>query len=96
MKLLLWGGRIVTCGATTGGEVSVDLKAVFFKNISILGSTMGSKADFIRILELVRQGKLKPVVDSELPIEKLPEAMEKLEKRQAFGKVVLTCSSSAT
>jgi NADPH:quinone reductase-like Zn-dependent oxidoreductase len=96
MKLLAWGGRIVTCGATTGGQVEIDLKAVFFKNLSILGSTMGSKADLLRILELVRQGKLKPVIDSKLPMDKLPEAMEKLEKREAFGKVVLTCSSSAT
>ena len=52
MKSLAWGGRLVTCGATSGADVEVDLKVVFFKNLSILGSTMGSKADLLRILEL--------------------------------------------
>lgn len=90
IKSLAWGGRFVTCGATSGSDVKIDLKVVFFKNISILGSTMGSKADLIRIVDLVHAKKLKAIVDSTLPMSALPEALERLENRQAFGKVVLT------
>lgn len=90
LKCLNWGGRFVTCGATSGSNVSLDLKAVFFKNIALLGSTMGSKADLIRILNLVTSGKLKPVIDCVFPMSDLPKAFERLEKREAFGKIVLT------
>ena len=90
VKSLAWGGRLVTCGATSGSDIKLDLKIVFFKNISILGSTMGSKADLIRVVDLVHQKKLKAVVDSTLPMSKLAEAMAKLENRQAFGRVILT------
>jgi NADPH:quinone reductase-like Zn-dependent oxidoreductase len=89
LKSLAWGGRLATCGATSGAEISLDLKAIFFKNISIFGTTMGSKADFIRIVELVAQGKLKPVIDSELPMSELKRAHERLESRRIFGKVVV-------
>jgi NADPH:quinone reductase-like Zn-dependent oxidoreductase len=90
IRSLAWGGRLVTCGATSGADVKVDLKAVFFKNLSILGSTMGSKADFLRVLELVSQGKLKAIVDSAFPMSELPRAHEYLESRRAFGNVVVT------
>jgi NADPH:quinone reductase-like Zn-dependent oxidoreductase len=89
LKCLSWGGRFVTCGATSGGTVNLDLKAVFFKNLSILGSTMGSKSDFIRIVELVAQGKLRPVIDQVYSMQDLPLAFERLENRKAFGKIVL-------
>jgi len=90
IKSLTWGGRLATCGATSGADVTLDLKAIFFKNISIFGTTMGSKADFIRIVDLVAQGKLKPVVDSELPMSDLRKAHERVESRAIFGKVVVT------
>lgn len=90
LKCLAWGGRFVTCGATSGAKVEMDLKAIFFKNISILGSTMGSKSDLIRITELVKQGKFKPIIDSTFPMDELPQAMEKLESRHVFGKIVVT------
>jgi NADPH:quinone reductase-like Zn-dependent oxidoreductase len=90
MKSLAWGGRLVTCGATSGSDVSIDLKALFFKNLSLLGATMGSKADLLRIVSLVSEGKLRPIVDRSLPIEKLAEALELIEGRKLFGKVVLT------
>lgn len=90
LKSLALGGRLVICGATSGAQVSMDLKAVFFKNLSILGSTMGSKADMIRVVELVAEKKLRAVVDSTLPFAKYPEAQAKLESRQVFGKVVVT------
>lgn len=90
MKALAWGGRLATCGATSGSDVKIDLKALFFKNLSILGTTMGSKADLLRIVSLVGEGKLKPVIDRTLPMEKLGEALDLIENRKLFGKVVLT------
>jgi NADPH:quinone reductase-like Zn-dependent oxidoreductase len=95
LRLLARGGRLVTCGATTGGEVKIDLKAIFFKNLSILGSTMGSKADLLRIVSLVAAGKLRPVVDSRLPMSSLPQALERLERRDVFGKLVLLAEDGA-
>jgi NADPH:quinone reductase-like Zn-dependent oxidoreductase len=89
LRALTWGGKLVCCGATSGADVSLDLKTVFFKNISVLGSTMGSKADLLRVVDLVAQGKLKAVVDSVFEMNDLPRAHERLESRQAFGKVVV-------
>lgn len=83
------GGRIVTCGATAGFEPSVDLRHVFFRQIEILGSTMGSKGTLFKVLEHVASGKLKPVVDRVLPLWEAREAHRVLEAREAFGKVVL-------
>jgi NADPH:quinone reductase-like Zn-dependent oxidoreductase len=83
------GGRIVTCGATAGFEPKIDLRHVFFRQIEILGSTMGSKGSLFAILEHVAAGKLKPVVDRVLPLWEAREAHRVLEAREAFGKVVL-------
>lgn len=89
MKCLAWGGKLVTCGATSGSKVEIDLKPLFFKNLSILGSTMGSKADLLRVVRLVGKGKIKPVVDSEFAMKDAPLAFAKLENRAVFGKIVL-------
>ncbi|MFZ0880689.1 MAG: zinc-binding dehydrogenase [Candidatus Acidiferrales bacterium] len=83
------GGRLVTCGATTGYDAKIDLRYLFSKQYSILGSKMGSKAELYAALELVNQGKLKPVVDIVMPLEKCAEAHARLERREQFGKVVL-------
>jgi NADPH:quinone reductase-like Zn-dependent oxidoreductase len=83
------GGRIVTCGATAGYQPEIDLRHIFFRQISILGSTMGSKGTLFGILEQVKAGKLKPVVDRVLPLWDAREAHRVLEAREAFGKVVL-------
>lgn len=90
LKCLARGGRLVTCGATTGGNVQLSLHAVFFKSLSILGSTMGSKGDLRTILRLVEDGKLKPVLDRVLPMAQVGEAHRLLEARETLGKVVLT------
>jgi NADPH:quinone reductase-like Zn-dependent oxidoreductase len=84
-----WGGRVVTCGATAGFTPSIDLRQVFFRQVEILGSTMGSKSDLFEVLEHVRAGKLRPVVDRVLPLASAAEAHRLLEERKAFGKVVL-------
>lgn len=89
LKVLQRGGRLVTCGATTGGAVQLSLHAVFFKSLSILGSTMGSKGDLRALLRLFDQGRLRPVLDRVLPLAMVGEAHRLLEAREALGKVVL-------
>jgi NADPH:quinone reductase-like Zn-dependent oxidoreductase len=83
------GGRIVTCGATAGFTPQIDLRHIFFRQVEVLGSTMGSKADLLAVLEHVAAGRLSPVVHSVLPLARAAEAHQLLEQRAAFGKVVL-------
>lgn len=87
---LPYGGRLVTCGATSGNEVKLDLKVLFYKRISLLGSTMGSKGDLFRLMQLVEEGRLKPVLDRVLPLAQAAEAHQLLSDRRSFGNVVLT------
>lgn len=84
------GGALVTCGATGGFKLEVDLRLVFFKSLSILGSTMGSRGELFDILRLVERGELKPVVHQVLPMAEIREAHRILGDREVFGKVVVT------
>ncbi|WP_428261108.1 zinc-binding dehydrogenase [Haliangium sp.] len=90
IKITRNGGRIVTCGATSGFTPAIDLRHVFFRQIQILGSTMGSKGDLFEVLRHVESGALKPVIHTVMPLAKAGEAHSLLEDRAAFGKVVLT------
>jgi NADPH:quinone reductase-like Zn-dependent oxidoreductase len=83
------GGRIVTVGATTGFDPLTDLRHVFFRQLSILGSTMGTGADLLQVLAFVEQGRLKPVVDRVLPLAEVRAGQAALTDRAQFGKVVL-------
>jgi NADPH:quinone reductase-like Zn-dependent oxidoreductase len=89
LRALTKGGRLVTCGSTAGAEVTINLRLVFFKLLSILGSTMGSLAELHEILRHVEAGRLRPVVDRVLPLKEVAEGHRVLEAREAFGKVVL-------
>lgn len=89
VRALARGGRLVICGSTSGAGARFDLRQLFFKGLSILGSTMGSRAELLRALEYVRSGALRPVVDRVFPMAELPAAHEWLEGRRAFGKVVV-------
>jgi len=89
------GGRLVTCGATTGYAAHTDLRHVFFKSLSILGSTMGSRADLLRLARFVGEGKLVPVIDRVLPLEKVADGHRALAGRSLFGKIVLTTGGAA-
>jgi NADPH:quinone reductase-like Zn-dependent oxidoreductase len=88
LRALARGGRLVTCGATTRGEATINLRLVFFKLLSILGSTMGSLAELHQIVKLVEQGRLHPVIDRILPLAEVAEGHRILEAREAFGKIV--------
>lgn len=83
------GGRLVTCGATSGPHVSLDLRVLFFKSLSLLGSTMGGRGELDRAMRFVETGAIRPVLDRTFPMAELPAAHEHLENRSAFGKVVL-------
>lgn len=89
LKILVRGGRLVTCGATSGYEAATDLRFVFFRQLQILGSTMGPKGALFDVLSHVSAGKLRPILDRTLPLSEAREAHRILEAREAFGKVVL-------
>ncbi len=83
------GGRIVTCGATDGFEPVLNLRHVFWRQLSILGSTLASKGRLHEIVSLLSSGQLRPVVDRVLPLVEIASAHRLLESRAVFGKVVL-------
>ena len=89
LKCLAKGGRLVSCGATSGPQVEVHMNLVFFKSLSILGSTMGSLGEVHEVLAHVAAGRLSPVIDSVLPLSQVAEAHRRLEARDVFGKIVL-------
>ena len=90
IRALARGGRLVNVGGTGGPLVEMDLRLVFRKQISILGSTMGSHQDFRDVMNLIWAGKLKPVMDCVMPLSEGRAAHERLERGEQFGKIVLT------
>ncbi|MEO8504675.1 MAG: zinc-binding dehydrogenase [Acidobacteriota bacterium] len=89
VKALAWGGRIVLCGATAAPEATINLRAVFFKSLSILGSTMGSLGELKSLLRYVESGELRPVIYRTFPLADAAQAQEALAARSQFGKIVL-------
>jgi len=89
VKSLKTAGTLVTCGATTGPSVSVDLRHLFARQLRLLGSYMGTMGELYEVLGHVFAGRLKPVVDRTFPLNELRSAHEYLEKGQMFGKVVV-------
>ena len=83
------GGRLVTCGATTGYKAHIDLRFLFSRQQSILGSYMGSKGELHRVIDLVGRRKLHAVIDTTLPMKKCSLGHAMLEKREQFGKIVM-------
>lgn len=89
IKATAWGGRISLSGASSGHQATTPLSHVFYRQLSIFGSTMASKSRLFPILKFVAEGRLKPVVGAVLPLEAAPQGHQMLEARQVFGKVVL-------
>jgi NADPH:quinone reductase-like Zn-dependent oxidoreductase len=89
VRSLAPAGRVVTCGATTGGEVKLDLRFLFFRQQSALGSFMGTLGELHQALAFVFRGLLKPVIDRVYPLAEIRAAHERLENKQQFGKVVV-------
>jgi NADPH:quinone reductase-like Zn-dependent oxidoreductase len=89
LRCLRWGGSYVSCGATSGHQVSLDLRALFFKQISVLGSTMGGMGEMQQAWQAVADGQIRPVLDRVMPMRALGEAHALLEARQVVGKLVV-------
>ncbi len=90
LRCLGKNGRLVTCGATTGSKVEIDLRFFFTQQHCILGAYMGSRHDLLQCLRLLERRIFRPVVDSVFPLEKLAEAQERMARREMFGKIVVT------
>ena len=89
LKSLVRGGRIVTCGATSGDQPGADLRRLFIRQLKVFGSTLGTLAEFADLLKLAEGGRLHPVIDSRFPLDAVPDALSRLESQAQFGKVVV-------
>ena len=89
VRCLARGGRVVTCGATTGYQTSLDLRHLFARQLSLLGSYMGGKGELLRAADLYVKGALKPVLDRTYPLAEAAQAQTRLESSEQFGKIVL-------
>lgn len=83
------GGRIVIVGNTSGPLAEVDIRYIFGKQISLIGSTMGSHQDFQEVIKLIWSGKLKPIIDRVMPLSQGKEAYRIMERGEMYGKLVL-------
>ena len=90
MQAVSRGGRIVIIGNTSGPQAEIDIRYIFGKQISLIGSTMGSHQDFRDVIALLREGRLKPVIDRVMPLSEGIEAYRIMERGEQFGKIVLT------
>ena len=89
VRSLARGGRLVTCGATTGPQAGIDLRVLFAKQLSVLGSYVGTKGELLRAARFFFEGQLKPVIDRTYPLAQAAEAQQRLEASEHFGKIVL-------
>ena len=89
LKCMTRGGRLVTCGATTGYRAAIDLRFLFARQYSLMGSYMGTKAELLRAAQFFFAGQLRPVVDRTFPLAEAAAAQRHLEEGKQFGKVVL-------
>jgi NADPH:quinone reductase-like Zn-dependent oxidoreductase len=90
VKSLARGGRLVTCGATSGWQATIDLRFLFGRQLSLLGSYMGTKAELLAAVPLFLAGRLRPVIDRVYPLAEAALAQQRLEAAGQFGKIVLT------
>jgi NADPH:quinone reductase-like Zn-dependent oxidoreductase len=91
VRCLAAGGRLVTCGATTGPEGKIDLRFLFSRQLSLLGSYMGTKGELLHAARFFFAGRLTPIVDRTFPLADAAAAQRRLEMAEHFGKIVLEC-----
>ena len=89
LKCLTRAGRLITCGATTGFKAGIDLRFLFSKQYTLMGSYMGTKGELLRAAQFFFAGQLRPVVDRTFPLAEAAAAQDHLERSEQFGKVVL-------
>jgi D-arabinose 1-dehydrogenase-like Zn-dependent alcohol dehydrogenase len=88
------GGRVVTAGATTGSDIALDLPRIFYRQVSIIGSTSGSRSDTLRMLRFMESANLRPVIDSVHPLERIREAFVRMQQPDLFGNVVVDIAAA--
>jgi len=89
LAALTKGGRLVTCGATAGGNPQTDIRRIFWNHLKIFGSTLGSRGEFCQLLNFIRVTKLRPIIDQLFPLKEAAHAQRRLEEGRQFGKIVL-------
>jgi len=89
MRSLVRGGRLATCGATSGDNPSADLRRLFIRQLQIFGSTAGNFSEFRDLIAFCKQGKVKPIIDSLYPLDEMHAALSRLEAGEQFGKVAI-------
>lgn len=90
LRCLAKGGRIVTCGGTSGPKLVTDVRPLFWHQFSILGSTMGNAAEYAAVVAQLGQGQLRPLVDAVYPLKRAREAFERLDRGEQVGKIAVT------
>jgi NADPH:quinone reductase-like Zn-dependent oxidoreductase len=93
LRCLAKGGRLVTCGGTSGNKLVTDVRPLFWHQYSILGSTMGNETEYTAVVDQLGQGQLRPIVDAAFPLERAREAFQRLEQGENFGKIAVTVSA---
>jgi NADPH:quinone reductase-like Zn-dependent oxidoreductase len=89
LRSLVKGGRLVTCGRTTGHLAETDIRLIFWNQLRIIGSTMANRKEFTDVMQLIFQGKLSPVIDTVFPLEQANRAYQRLHVGEQFGKIVI-------
>ena len=89
LKSLARGGRMVTCGATSGAEATTDIRYIYGRQLAIYGTWVGTKREMREVMRHVEAGRLHPVTHAVLPLAQAAEAHRMLERREQFGKIVL-------
>lgn len=89
LRVLGRGGRLVTCGATTGPQASLDVRRLFWNQWTIMGSTMGSREDYQQVVGRLARGELRPLIDSIFPLDDGVDAVRRLERGEQMGKIVV-------
>jgi NADPH:quinone reductase-like Zn-dependent oxidoreductase len=89
MRSMAPGGRLVNCGVTSGGKAEIDIRYVFVRQFSLMGSYMGGRGELLKVLTFFEDGRLRPVVDSVFPLKDAAVAQTRMEKSEHFGKIVL-------
>lgn len=89
MRSMAPAGRLVNCGVTSGGKAEIDIRYIFVRQFSLMGSYMGGRGELMKVLSFFEDGKLKPVVDSVFPLKDAAAAQTRMEKSEHFGKIVL-------
>lgn len=95
LRALRPGGRIVVCGATTGSDLPLELPRIFYPQVSIIGSTSATRAETLRMLSFMDAARLRPVIDSVFPFDKIHDAFVRLESPDLFGNVVVDIAMDA-